>query len=164
MYTAEFDGVRASWVVRPDGSATGVQFSPTTGQKLEQSDLQQLADDQFRAQVRNTRKLQQAQQITKLPNGSMSSTINGTQVTPTLVNGTFRLSDNRISLSPNGPARDRINVRTGWAVGLCHLFRLAGPTRKLGNAKFPISSACWVLLCLLAPIGGQADVDEWFAA
>src|SRR5689334_17352928 len=27
MYTAEFQGVRASWVVRPDGSATGVQFN-----------------------------------------------------------------------------------------------------------------------------------------
>jgi hypothetical protein len=92
MYTADFEGARASWVVRPDGSATGVQFSPSTGQKLEQSDLQQLADDQFRAQVRNTRKLQAAQQITKLQNGSMSSTINGHEVTPTLVTGTFRLS------------------------------------------------------------------------
>jgi hypothetical protein len=91
MYTADFEGVRASWVVRQDGSATGVQFSPTTGQKLEQSDLQQLADDQFRAQVRNTRKLQQAAQIDKLSNGSMSSTINGHPVTPTLVTGTFRL-------------------------------------------------------------------------
>jgi hypothetical protein len=91
MYTADFEGVRASWVVREDGSAIGVQFSPTTGQKLEQSDLQQLADDQFRTQVRNTRRLQQAAQIVKLENGSMSSTINGRQVTPTLVNGNFRL-------------------------------------------------------------------------
>jgi hypothetical protein len=92
MYTADFEGVRASWVVRPDGSATGVQFSPSTGQKLEQSDLEQLADDQFRAQVRNTRHLQQAAQIVKLQNGSMHSTINGHEVTPTLVTGTFRLS------------------------------------------------------------------------
>jgi hypothetical protein len=92
MYTADFEGVRASWVVRPDGSVIGVQFSPSTGQKLEQSDIQQLADDQFRAQVRNTRKLQQAQQLTKLQNGSFSSTINGHQLSPTLVTGTFRLS------------------------------------------------------------------------
>jgi hypothetical protein len=92
MYTADFEGVRASWVVRPDGSVIGVQFSPSTGQKLEQSDIQQLADDQFRVQVRNTRKLQQAQQLTKLQNGSFSSTINGHQVSPTLVTGTFRLS------------------------------------------------------------------------
>ncbi len=28
MYTADADGVRASWVVREDGSAIGVQFSP----------------------------------------------------------------------------------------------------------------------------------------
>lgn len=92
-YTADFEGVRASWVVRPDGSAIGVQFSPSTGQKLEQSDGKQLADDEFRAQVRNTRKLQQAQQLTKMQNGSFSSTINGSQVSPTLlVTGTFRLS------------------------------------------------------------------------
>ena len=92
MYTADVDGVRASWVVREDGSAIGVQFSPTTGQKLEESDLQQLNVEQFRAQVRNTRQLQQATQIDKLSNGSMSSTINGRQVTPTLVTGTFRLT------------------------------------------------------------------------
>lgn len=92
MYTADVDGVRASWVVREDGSAIGVQFSPTTGQKLEESDLQQLNVEQFRAQVRNTRRLQQATQIDKLSNGSMSSTINGRQVSPTLVTGTFRLT------------------------------------------------------------------------
>jgi hypothetical protein len=92
MYTADFEGTRASWVVREDESAIGVQFSATTGQKLEQSDIQQLADDQFRAQVRNTRRLQQAAQLTKLQDGATSSTINGHQVTPTLVTGTFRLS------------------------------------------------------------------------
>ena len=54
--------------------------------------FEQLADDQFRAQVRNTRQLQQAAQIVKLQNGSMRSTINGHDVTPTLVTGTFRLS------------------------------------------------------------------------
>ena len=90
MYTAESDGVRASWVVREDGSAIGVQFSPTTGQKLEQSDLQQLADDQFRAQVRNTRRLQQAQQIVRLQNNTFESTINGKKASPVLVNGNFR--------------------------------------------------------------------------
>jgi hypothetical protein len=92
MYPADVDGVRASWVVREDGSAIGVQFSPTTGQKLEQSDLQQLADEQFRSQVRNTRRLQQAAQISFLENKSATSTINGRQVTPTLVSGNFRLS------------------------------------------------------------------------
>jgi hypothetical protein len=91
MYTADLDGARASWVVREDGSATGVQFNPATGQKLEESDLQQLADDQFRAQVRNKRQLVAAKQIQFLADKSARSTINGAQVTPTLVTGTFRL-------------------------------------------------------------------------
>jgi hypothetical protein len=93
MYTADFEGVRASWVVRPDGSATGVQFNGgVSGRDFEQAELQQLKDAQFQAQVRNKRILQAAQQIMKLQNGSMRSTINGHEVTPTLVTGTFRLS------------------------------------------------------------------------
>ena len=93
MYTADFEGVRASWVVRPDGSATGVQFNGgVSGRDFEQAELQQLKGAQFQAQVRNKRILLAAQQITKLQNGSMSSTINGHEVTPTLVTGTFRLS------------------------------------------------------------------------
>ena len=92
MYTAALDGVRASWVVREDGSAIGVQFNGgVSGRDFEQAELQQLKDAQFQAQVRSKRILLAAQQITKLQNGSMSSSINGTQVTPTLVNGTFRL-------------------------------------------------------------------------
>lgn len=92
MYTAAVDGVRASWVVREDGSAIGVQFNPATGQKLEQSDLAKLADDQFRTQVRNKRELSAARQIEFLADKSAKSTINGKQVTPTLVTGTFRLN------------------------------------------------------------------------
>jgi hypothetical protein len=91
MYTAALDGVRASWVVREDGTAIGVQFNPATGQKLEQSDLAQLADDQFRAEVRNKRQLSAAKQIEFLGNKSARSTINGEPVTPNLVTGTFRL-------------------------------------------------------------------------
>ena len=61
MYTADFDGVRASWVVRPDGSATGVQFNGgISGRDFEQAELQQLNELQFRNSVRNKRQLQQA--------------------------------------------------------------------------------------------------------
>jgi hypothetical protein len=88
MYTADVDGVRASWVVRQDGSAIGVQFN---GVNLDAADVQQLNDAQFRAEVRNKRQLQQAQQITRLSNGRASSRINDRDVTPTLVNGSFRL-------------------------------------------------------------------------
>jgi hypothetical protein len=40
MYTVEQDGVRASWVVRPDGSATGMQFNGgVSGRDFEQAEL-----------------------------------------------------------------------------------------------------------------------------
>jgi hypothetical protein len=93
MYTADFEGVRASWVVREDGSATGVQFDTgsISGRDFEQAELQQLNEQQFRSSVRNKRQLQQASQIQFLQNKSARSTINGHDVTPTLVTGTFRL-------------------------------------------------------------------------
>ena len=92
MYTAEFEGVRASWVVRPDGSALGVQFNGgVSGRDFEQAELQQLNELQFRNSVRNKRLLQQAQQIELLQNRSARSTINGHEVTPVIVNGNFRL-------------------------------------------------------------------------
>src|SRR6478672_9901510 len=92
MYTAELNGVRASWVVRPDGSATGVQFNGgISGRDFEQAELQQLNELQFRNSVRNKRQLQQAQQIQVLANRSARSTINGQDVTPVVVDGNFRL-------------------------------------------------------------------------
>ncbi|HEX2285488.1 MAG TPA: hypothetical protein VHI10_11830 [Mycobacterium sp.] len=92
MYTAVADGVRASWVVRQDGSSIGVQFNTSSVGDITQAEIQQLEDAQFRAQVRNKRILQAASQLTKLQDGRMSSTINGKQVTPTLVTGNFRLN------------------------------------------------------------------------
>jgi hypothetical protein len=92
VYTAELDGVRASWVMRQDGSAIGVQFNGgITGRDLEQAELQQLKEDAFRVQVRNKRQLQQAAQLVTLGNGATRSTINGRAVSPTLVRGGFRL-------------------------------------------------------------------------
>jgi hypothetical protein len=93
MYTADFEGVRASWVVREDGTAIGVQFNTgsISGRDFEQAELQQLNEQQFRNGVRNKRQLQQAAQIQILQNKSAKSTISGHDVTPTLVNGSFRL-------------------------------------------------------------------------
>ena len=93
MYTADFEGVRASWVVREDGSTIGVQFNTgsISGRDFEQAELQQLNEQQFRDGVRNKRQLQQASQIQVLQNKSARASINGHEVTPTLVNGTFRL-------------------------------------------------------------------------
>jgi hypothetical protein len=93
MYTADFEGVRASWVVQEDGTAIGVQFNTgsITGRDFEQAELQQLNEQQFRNGIRNKRQLQQASQIQFLLNKSAKSTINAHDVTPTLVNGNFRL-------------------------------------------------------------------------
>jgi hypothetical protein len=91
MYTAALDGVRASWIVRPDGSVTGVQFNGgVTGRDFEQAELQQLNAAQFQAQVRNKRILQQADQQVSLQNGTLISKINGRTVTGALVTGTTR--------------------------------------------------------------------------
>jgi hypothetical protein len=91
IYTADSDGTRAAWILRPDGSSIGVQFSGISGRDFEQAELQQLKDEVFRTEVRNKRRLQQAQQIVRLQNGGMESTINGRKVTPVRVRGAFRI-------------------------------------------------------------------------
>jgi hypothetical protein len=93
MYTAALDGVRASWIVRPDGSVTGVQFNGgITGRDFEQAELQQLNNQQFQSQVRSKRILQQADQSVKLANNKLTSKINGTDVTGDLVTGNTRFA------------------------------------------------------------------------
>jgi hypothetical protein len=85
MYTAELDGVRASWVVRSDDTFTGVQFNGgISGKDFEQAELQQLKDQQFRNAVRSKRLLQRAAQLQL---GSFTSTINGKPVRAKLVTG-----------------------------------------------------------------------------
>ena len=93
MYTAESAGTRASWVVRPDGSATGVQFSGFAegNRNFDPFNLDEFSDFDVRNDVRPTRKLTPAGPIEFGPDGSPSATINGVSVTPTLVTGTFRL-------------------------------------------------------------------------
>lgn len=91
VYTVDLDGIRSSWIVRPDGSVTGVQFNGgITGRDFEQAELQQLNAAQFQAQVRNKRVLQQADQSVSLKNGTLISKINGRNVTARTVTGTTR--------------------------------------------------------------------------
>ena len=93
MYTAALNGVRASWIVRPDGSVTGVQFNGgISGRDFEQAELQQLNAIQFQNQVRNKRILQQADQSVRLANNKLTSRINGTEVTGDLVTGNTRFA------------------------------------------------------------------------
>jgi len=91
VYTVDLDGIRSSWIVRPDGSVTGVQFNGgITGRDFEQAELQQLNTAQFQAQVRNKRVLQQADQAVSLQNRTLTSKINGRSVTARTVTGTTR--------------------------------------------------------------------------
>ena len=91
VYTVDLDGIRSSWIVRPDGSVTGVQFNGgITGRDFEQAELQQLNTAQFQAQVRNKRVLQQADQAVSLRNRTLTSKINGRSVTARTVTGTTR--------------------------------------------------------------------------
>lgn len=93
VYSAALDGVRSTWIVRPDGSAIGVQFNGgITGRDFEQAELQQLKDLQFQSQIRNKRILQQADQSVKLVNNKLNSKINGTDVTADRVAGNTRFA------------------------------------------------------------------------
>ena len=85
---------RASWVVRPDGTATGVQFSgfpQDRDHNIDPFNLDGLTDFQVRNDVRNKRHLGPAGPIEFPQPGKPQSSINGVPVTPTLVTGTFRL-------------------------------------------------------------------------
>ncbi|MDO3639214.1 hypothetical protein [Mycolicibacterium arseniciresistens] len=89
IYTAAAGTTRASWIVRPDGSSLGVQFTGDNDD-LTVFEKQQLKQAEFREKVRNKRQLQRAERLERTQNGSMSSTINGTLVSPNRVNGSFR--------------------------------------------------------------------------
>jgi hypothetical protein len=89
MYTAEANGVRASWVVRPDNTITGVQFKKSNDSDT--ADLVQANEQKFRDQVRQRRLARQLQAAPPLEFGTWRSTINGTPVVAILVNGDTRL-------------------------------------------------------------------------
>jgi len=80
MYTAELGGVRASWVVRPDDTMTGVQFTPRDDDKT----VFELQGEEFRQRVRNARELTQAPALTT---DGLRTTINGQPVVAELVTG-----------------------------------------------------------------------------
>ncbi|OBB60339.1 hypothetical protein A5757_09610 [Mycobacterium sp. 852013-51886_SCH5428379] len=92
MYTAALNGVRESWVLRPNGSAVGVQFGGMGGgSDFGEFERQQLADAQFRAEVRNRRLLRPAGDLEQRPDGTWGATIDGQPVEAVVVDGNFRL-------------------------------------------------------------------------
>ena len=90
MYTVAANGVRASWVVRPDNTITGVQFK--ISKESDTSDLVQAKDQKFRDQVRQRRQSRLLQPAPPLELVTWRSTVNGVPVTAILVNGDTRLS------------------------------------------------------------------------
>ncbi len=92
MYTAAVDGVRDSWIVRPDGTATGVSFSGFSegSRDFDPFNLDEFSDFDVRNDVRPRRNLAPAGPI-EFTDGRPQASINGVSVTPTLVTGTFRI-------------------------------------------------------------------------
>jgi hypothetical protein len=90
MYTAAANGVRASWVVRPDNTITGVQFK--ISKDSDTSDLVQANEQAFRDQVRQRREARLLQPAPPLEFGTWRSTVNGVPVIATRVDGDTRLS------------------------------------------------------------------------
>jgi hypothetical protein len=89
MYTAAANGVRASWVVRPDNTITGVQFK--ISKDSDTSDLVQANEQQFRDQVRQRREARLLEPAPPLEFGTWRATVNGVPVTATRVDGDTRL-------------------------------------------------------------------------
>ena len=89
MYTAAANGVRASWVVRPDNTITGVQFK--ISKDSDTSDLVQANEQAFRDQVRQRREARLLQPAPPLEFGTWHSTVAGAPVTAIRVDGDTRL-------------------------------------------------------------------------
>jgi hypothetical protein len=89
VYTAAAGGARSSWIVRPDHTFTGVLSANSKRDRevIDQIDAQQ-AD--FKAQIKARRIARQLVQASELHVGSWQSTINGTPVVATAVNGDSR--------------------------------------------------------------------------
>ncbi|HRD12105.1 MAG TPA: hypothetical protein PLI79_09620 [Mycobacterium sp.] len=89
IYTATMDGARASWVVRPDRTITGVMDNSAPGDH-KVSDAQAAASRQYQEQVRQMRLDQQMQQAPPMHYGTWSTVIHDRPVTATPVSGAMR--------------------------------------------------------------------------
>jgi hypothetical protein len=90
MYTAIADGTRASWVVRPDGSITGVQNGSARSDRESVGQLKQRQDNDAKQRLSDLRKNRKLSSAPPLKYGSWTSTINGTPVTAKVVDGNTR--------------------------------------------------------------------------
>ncbi|HTY27780.1 MAG TPA: hypothetical protein VMD51_06495 [Mycobacterium sp.] len=89
IYTATMDGSRASWVVRPDRTITGVMDNSAPGDH-KVTDALAAQQQQYRDQVRQMRLEQQMQQAPPMQYGTWTTVIHDIPVTATPVSGAMR--------------------------------------------------------------------------
>lgn len=92
MYTATAGGTRASWVVRPDGSITGVQNDSARSDRESVGQLKQRQDADAAQRLSTLRKNRKLSSAPPLKYGEWTSTINGTPVTAKIVDGNTRFN------------------------------------------------------------------------
>jgi hypothetical protein len=89
VYTATMDGARATWVVRPDRTITGVMDNSAPGDH-KVTDALAMQEQQYRDQVRQMRLDQQMQQAPAMQYGTWSTVMGDVPVTATRVSGAMR--------------------------------------------------------------------------
>lgn len=89
VYTATMGGARATWVVRPDRTITGVMDNSAPGDH-KVTDAIAMQDEQFRDQVRQMRLDQQMQKAPPMKYGTWTAMIHDVPVTATPVDGAMR--------------------------------------------------------------------------
>lgn len=92
MYTAIVDDTRASWVVRPDGSITGVQNGGARSDRESIGELNKRQDADAKQRLADLRKNRRLSPAPPLQFGTWTSTINGTPVTAKIVDGNTRFN------------------------------------------------------------------------
>lgn len=89
IYTATMQGARASWVVRPDRTSTGVMDNSAPGDH-KVTDALAMQQQQYQDQVRQMRLDQQMQQAPPMQFGTWRTVIGDVPVTATRVTGDMR--------------------------------------------------------------------------
>lgn len=89
IYTATMQGARASYVVRPDRTITGVMDNSAPGDH-KVTDALAMQQQQYRDQVRQMRLDQQMQQVPPMQYGTWTTVVHDVPVTATRVSGDMR--------------------------------------------------------------------------
>lgn len=92
IYEATVGDTHASWIVRPDGTITGVQNGSARSDRESIGQLKQRQDADAKQRLSDLRKNRKLSSAPPLKSGSWTSNINGTPVTAKAVNGNTRFN------------------------------------------------------------------------